>query len=262
MPLFDTHTHLNAQQFAGQEADYIARALAADVGYLAVVGFDDPTIERSLALSAAYDNIISVVGWHPTEAHTYNDQVERRLEEWLELPKVKMLGEIGLDYYWDTAPWDVQAQVFRRQIAIAKSHGLPITIHNRDATEDTYRILKQEGLPAAGGIVHSFGGTAEEAMRFVDLGMHISFSGVLTFKKSEAVRQAAALVPAERLLVETDAPYLAPVPKRGKQNEPAYVRYVAECLAQVRDMSLEELAKLTTGNACRLFRWWPEGWDQ
>lgn len=259
MKLFDTHTHLNAQQFEGTEATIIERAKAQQVAYMAVVGFDALTIQKSLQLSEQFGNVISVVGWHPTEANDYTPEIERRLqEEWLTHPNVKMLGEIGLDYYWDTAPADIQQRVFRRQLAIAKEHGLPITIHNRDATEDVYRILKEEGVPQAGGIMHSFGGTADEALRFVELGMHISFSGVLTFKKSEHVRQAAALVPLERLLIETDAPYLAPVPHRGKQNEPAFVRYVAETLASVRDLPLEELARITTQNAFQLFRWNPE----
>ena len=255
MKLFDTHTHLNAAQFEGEVAHYWQRANHQGVAYCAVVGFDEPTIIRSLALSEEYDAMISVVGWHPTEAHTYTSQVERQLEQWLTVPKVKMLGEIGLDYYWKTAPKDIQDKVFRRQIAIAKEHNLPITIHNREATEDVYRILKQEGLPGKGGIMHSFGGTAQEAMQFVDLGMHVSFSGVLTFKKSEAVREAARVVPVERLLIETDAPYLAPVPYRGKQNEPAFVYYVAETLANVRNVSLDEIAKITTENAMRLFQW-------
>ncbi|MCW6666043.1 TatD family hydrolase [Aerococcaceae bacterium NML190938] len=255
MKLFDTHTHLNAEQFAGEEAAVIARALAQDVAYMAVVGFDTPTIHKSLALSEQFHHIISVVGWHPTEARTYTPAIERQLHEWLEHPNVKMLGEIGLDYYWDTSYIGLQHDIFRRQIAIAKEHRLPITIHNRDATADVYRILKEEGVPQAGGIMHSFGGTPEEALRFVDLGMHISFSGVLTFKKSDRVREAAKVVPLERLLIETDAPYLAPVPYRGKQNEPGYVRYVAETLAQVRDISLDEIAEITTENAFRLFKW-------
>lgn len=258
MKIFDTHTHLNADQFVGEVGKLIQEAAEQEVHYMAVVGFDEVTIERSLAISQEYKNIISVVGCHPTEAGNYSVDFERRLENWLDLPTVHMLGEIGLDYYWNTASPSVQAEVFKRQIAIAKEHNLPITIHNRDATEDVYRILKETGIPAAGGIMHSFGGTAEEARKFIDLGMHISFSGVLTFKKSIEVREAAAIVPKELLLVETDAPYLAPVPKRGKRNEPAYVRYVAEQLAQVREVSLEEIAALTTRNAFELFRWQPE----
>lgn len=255
MKLFDTHTHLNVSQFDGIETKIVERALEQQVAYLAVVGFDAVTIEKSLQLSEQFRNIVSVVGWHPTEAISYTPQIETQLQMWLEHPNVRMLGEIGLDYYWDTSPVDVQKNIFRRQIAIAKEHGLPITIHNRDATDDVYRILKQEGVPQAGGIMHSFGGNAEQAMQFVELGMHISFSGVLTFKKSEEVRQAALVVPYERLLIETDAPYLAPVPFRGKQNEPAYIRYVAEELARIRQLPLETIANITTENAFNLFGW-------
>lgn len=253
--LFDTHTHLNATAFKGQEDQIIQQAHEQGVGYFAVVGFDRETIERSLALSERYDEIISVIGWHPTEAYCYNGEVERWIEQQLEHPKVKMYGEIGLDYHWDTSTKAEQWRVFRRQIAIAKEHNLPITIHNRDATDDVYQILKEEGIPDAGGIMHSFGEGVDDAKRFLDLGMHLSFSGVLTFKKTEEVRQAAAIVPDHRLLIETDAPYLAPEPMRGKQNQPAYVRYVAERLAQVRQMSYADLAALTTQNAFELFRW-------
>ena len=253
--LFDTHTHLNATAFKGQEDQIIQQAHEQGVGYFAVVGFDRETIERSLALSERYDEVISVIGWHPTEAYCYSAEVERWIEQQLEHPKVKMYGEIGLDYHWDTSTKAEQWRVFRRQIAIAKEHNLPITIHNRDATDDVYQILKEEGIPDAGGIMHSFGEGVDDAKRFLDLGMHLSFSGVLTFKKTEAVRQAAAIVPDHRLLIETDAPYLAPEPMRGKQNQPAYVRYVAERLAQVRQMSYADLVALTTQNAFELFRW-------
>ncbi|WP_282920304.1 TatD family hydrolase [Ignavigranum ruoffiae] len=258
MKLFDTHTHLNADQFAGREAEIVAAAQEAGVAYLAVVGFDQPTIEKSLELSQEYANIISVCGWHPTEAASYNRQVETYLEEVLSRDKVQMLGEIGLDYYWDSATKSEQERAFRRQIALAKNLHLPITIHNRDATEDCYRILRDEGLPAAGGIMHSFGEDAEWAQRFLDLGMHISFSGVVTFKKTIEVREAAKIVPDNRLLIETDAPYLAPVPKRGKENQPAYVRYTAELLSQVRGIELPALAQQTTQNAFDLFKWFPE----
>lgn len=258
MKLFDTHTHLNAEQFDGVEDQVVQAALANDVAYMAVVGFDYPTIKKTLAYSERYANVISVVGCHPTEAKHFDADFEKQLHEWLELPNVYMLGEIGLDYYWDTSAKSVQEKVFRRQINIAKEHNLPITIHNRDATADVYRIIKEEGVPKAGGIMHSFGGSPQEASQFLDLGMHLSFSGVLTFKKSEDVRQAAQLVPLDRLLIETDAPYLAPEPKRGKQNEPAFVRYTAERLAEVKGIAIEELAAITTKNAFDLFKWYPE----
>lgn len=259
MKLFDTHTHLNAETFAGREGEVIERAKDYDVHYMAVVGFDYLTIQKSLDLSRDYSNLISVCGWHPTESYGFDKRAEDFLEASLAQPKVQMLGEIGLDYYWDTSTKSDQERAFRRQLAMAKNLHLPITIHNRDATEDCYRILKEEGIPNEGGIMHSFGEGPEWAARFLDLGMHISFSGVVTFKKTEEVRQAAKIVPADRLLIETDAPYLAPVPKRGKENQPAYVRYVAEVLSQVRDVSLADLALVTSQNAFKLFNWYPEG---
>lgn len=258
MKLFDTHTHLNADQFTGIEQEIIEAAQANGVEYMAVVGFDEKTIGKSLELSRINPNIISVLGWHPTEAHRYNQDIEAMLIQRLTEDKVQMLGEIGLDYYWPDSTKEEQTRVFKRLIAIAKEMNLPITIHNRDATDDVYHILKEEGIPQAGGIMHSFGESPEDVKKFLDLGMHISFSGVLTFKKSDEVREAAKLVPNDKLLIETDAPYLAPVPKRGKRNEPAYVRYVAEVLAEVRGTSLEELAQLTTNNAFELFNWQPK----
>lgn len=258
LALFDTHTHLNADQFEGIEDQVVQRARDNGVAYMAVVGFDEKTIRKSLQYAQDYDSIISVIGWHPTEAHRYNTAIEKQLEQDLEKPQVKMLGEIGLDYYWPDSTKAEQEKVLRRLIAMAKEHNLPITIHNRDATDDIYKILKSEGLPEAGGVMHSFGEDSEAAKKFLDLGMHLSFSGVVTFKKTVEVREAAKLVPLDKLLIETDAPYLAPVPKRGKQNEPAYVRYVAEMLAQVRDLSLEEIGHITTENAFKLFEWYPE----
>ncbi|XJS10324.1 TatD family hydrolase [Aerococcaceae bacterium WGS1372] len=258
MKLFDTHTHLNADQFEGIEYEIITSAHNHHVDYMAVVGFDEKTINKSLKLSQAYNNIISVLGWHPTEAYRYNKDIELMLIHKLTADKVQMLGEIGLDYYWPDSTKEEQRKVFRRLIAIAKEMNLPITIHNRDATEDVYNILKEEGIPEAGGIMHSFGESSEEVKKFLDLGMHISFSGVLTFKKTNDVREAAKLVPDDKLLIETDAPYLAPVPMRGKRNEPAYVRYVAEVLAEVRETSLDNIADITTKNAFRLFDWNPE----
>ncbi|OJG14480.1 TatD family hydrolase [Enterococcus canintestini] len=252
--IFDSHTHLNAEQFNDDIPETIARAQELGVTEMAVVGFDTPTIEKSLALSQAYDNIYSIIGWHPTEAGSYTKEIEEKLQERLTLPKVVALGEIGLDYYWMEDPKDVQEKVFRRQIAIAKEMKLPISIHTRDAIEDTYRILKDERIQDIGGIMHSFSGSGEWAKRFLDLGMHISFSGVVTFKKALDVQEAASIVPLDRLLVETDAPYLAPVPYRGKRNEPGYTRYVVEKIAELRKLPFEEVATVTRENAHRLFR--------
>lgn len=252
--IFDSHTHLNAEQFNDDIPETIARAQELGVTEMAVVGFDTPTITKSLELSQKYAFIYSIIGWHPTEAGKYTKEIEDRLQGQLTRPKVVALGEIGLDYYWMEDPKEVQDRVFRRQIAIAKEHQLPISIHMRDAIEDTYKVLKEEDVRDIGGIMHSYSGDPEWAERFLDLGMHISFSGVVTFKKALDVQAAAKIVPLDRLLVETDAPYLAPVPYRGKRNEPGYARYTVEKIAELRNLPAEEIAEKTFANARRLFR--------
>ncbi|MDT2813436.1 TatD family hydrolase [Vagococcus carniphilus] len=252
--IFDTHTHLNVEQFKDEIPEVIERAKELGVTEMAVVGFDTPTIDKSLELSQTYKDIYSIIGWHPTEAGSYTKEIESRLQYQLEEEKVVALGEIGLDYYWMEDPKEVQDKIFRRQIAIAKEMNLPISIHTRDAIEDTYKILKEEKIHDIGGIMHSFSGDGEWAKRFLDLGMHISFSGVLTFKKAFEVHEAAGIVPMDRLLVETDAPYLAPMPYRGKRNEPGYTRYVVERMAEIRELPVEQVAEITRNNAHRLFR--------
>ncbi len=252
--IFDTHTHLNAEQFKDEIPEVIERARELGVTEMAVVGFDTPTILKSLELSQAYKDIYSIVGWHPTEAGSYTKEIEETLQRQLENERVVALGEIGLDYHWMEDPKEIQDKVFRRQIAIAKEMNLPISIHTRDAMEDTYKILKEEKIHDIGGIMHSFSGDGEWAERFLDLGMHISFSGVVTFKKAFDVHEAATVIPLDKLLVETDAPYLAPMPYRGKRNEPGYTRYVVERVAELRELSIEEVAKVTRENAHRLFR--------
>ncbi|MBF0779628.1 MULTISPECIES: TatD family hydrolase [unclassified Granulicatella] len=250
--LFDTHTHINVSQFDGEVDDVLERAYEHKVSQLAVVGFDTKTIKKSLELSQTYDNIYSIIGWHPTEAGKYTREIERTLQEQLALPKVVALGEIGLDYYWNNDPKDVQENVFRRQIAIAREMNLPISIHTREAMEDTYKILKSERFP--GGIIHSFSGNIDDMQRFLDLGMYISLSGVVTFKKAYDLHEVAKQVDFDKLLIETDAPYLSPVPYRGKRNEPAYVYYVAEKIAQLRGCSFEDVAHQTSQNARKLFK--------
>lgn len=252
--IFDSHTHLNAEQFNEDIPETIQRAKELGVTEMAVVGFDTPTIEKSLELSQQYKEIQSIIGWHPTEAGSYTPDIEKKLQQLLTTPKVVALGEIGLDYYWMEDPKEVQDRVFRRQIAIAKEMNLPISIHTRDAMEDTYKILKEEDIRDIGGIMHSFSGDPEWMEKFLDMGMHISLSGVVTFKKALEVQDVARAVSLDRLLVETDAPYLAPVPYRGKRNEPGYTRYVVEKIAELREVPFEEIAKQTTINAHRLFR--------
>ena len=251
--LFDTHTHLNAEQFNNDIPETIKKAAEHDVTRMAVVGFDTPTIDKSLALSQEYDHIYSIVGWHPTESHSYTDAIEEKLYRQLQLPKIVAMGEMGLDYHWPDSTKEEQFEAFRRQIRIAKELKLPVSIHNREATEDVYKILKEEHIEDVGGIMHSFGESIDWMERFLDLGMHISLSGVVTFKNAPEVREVAKAVPFDKLLIETDAPYLAPMPFRGKRNEPAYVKYVAEEVAKQRSITYEEVGQQTTANANRLF---------
>lgn len=251
--LFDTHAHLNVKQFQEDEEEVILRAREEGISRIAVVGFDHPTIKKALALSKDYPEIYPIIGWHPTEAGSYTDEIEDELIEIIQSEAIVAMGEMGLDYHWMADPKDVQIESFRRQIRVAKKLKLPIVVHNRESTEDVYRVLKEENIENIGGIMHSFNLAPEWVDKFLDLGMHISFSGVLTFKNAPEVKESAKLVPLDKILIETDAPYLSPEPYRGKRNEPSYVRFVAEELAKIRDLSVEEVAKITTKNANKLF---------
>lgn len=251
---FDTHTHINVKQFQDDVEEVIKRAQQQGVTRMSVVGFDFPTIEKALELSEKYEEVYATIGWHPTEAGSYNDEVEAYLREIYASRQIVAVGETGLDYHWMEDSKEVQFEAFRRQIKLAKEFNLPVAIHNRESTKDVYRILKEEGLPQAGAIMHSFGVSTRWLKRFVELGTMISISGVVTFKNAPEVREIAQAVPLERLLIETDAPYLSPEPNRGKRNEPSYVRFVAQEIAKVRGMNIEEIAKITTKNANQLFK--------
>lgn len=251
--IFDTHTHLNVENFKDTVEDELALARELGVTKYNVVGFDKETIEAALLLADCFSDIYLTLGWHPTEAGSYDDTVESYLRKVLKHKKVVALGEIGLDYHWMEDPKEIQIQVFKRQIALSKVLNLPFVVHTRDALEDTYRVIKEVGVGSRGGIMHSFSGTLEEAQQFLDLGMMISFSGVVTFKKALDVQDAAKHLPLDKILVETDAPYLAPVPKRGRENKTAYTRYVVDKIAELRGITSEEVAFATYQNAMRLF---------
>jgi TatD DNase family protein len=252
--LFDTHAHLNVEQFAEDEAEVIQRAKDHGVSKIAVVGFDHETIAKALELSKTYEGIYPIIGWHPTEAGSYTDEVEEKLIHLLKTEEIIAMGEMGLDYHWMEDPKEVQIEAFRRQIRVAKALKIPITVHNRESTEDIYQVLKEENIEEIGGIMHSFNLTPEWLEKFLDLGMHISFSGVVTFKNAPEVKESAKLVPLDKMLIETDAPYLSPEPNRGQRNEPSYVRFVAQEIASLRGLSFEEVAKITTDNANQFFQ--------
>ncbi|MBR2680085.1 MAG: TatD family hydrolase [Exiguobacterium sp.] len=252
--LIDTHTHINAEQFSEDVEETIERAREAGVSPLLVVGFDTPTIDRAIELAETHEDIYAIVGWHPVDAIDCTDADLARIETLMSHPKVMALGEIGLDYHWDKSPKDVQQRLFRQQIAIAKRTNMPIVIHNREATADVLDILEEEHAEEVGGVFHSYSMSVELLPRCLDLNFYISLGGPVTFKNAKVPKMVAQEVPLDRLLVETDCPYLTPTPFRGKRNEPAYVKYVAEEIATLRDMPYDELAAATTANAKKLFR--------
>lgn len=254
MMLFDTHAHLNAEQFDTDLEEVIARAKAEEVERIVVVGFDKPTITRAMELIEEYDFIYVAIGWHPVDAIDMTEEDLSWIKELSSHEKVVAIGEMGLDYHWDKSPKDVQKEVFRKQIALAKEVNLPIIIHNRDATEDVVTILKEEGAEEVGGIMHCFTGSAEVARQCMDMNFYISFGGPVTFKNAKKPKEVAKEIPNDRLLIETDCPFLTPHPFRGKRNEPSYVKYVAEQLAELKGLTYEEIASITTENAKRLFR--------
>ncbi|AEB22232.1 MULTISPECIES: TatD family hydrolase [Bacillus] len=252
--LFDTHAHLNAEQFDTDLEEVIARAKAEKVERIVVVGFDKPTITRAMELIEEYHFIYAAIGWHPVDAIDMTEEDLTWIKELSSHEKVVAIGEMGLDYHWDKSPKDIQKEVFRKQIALAKEVNLPIIIHNRDATEDVVTILKEEGAEEVGGIMHCFTGSAEVARQCMDMNFYISFGGPVTFKNAKKPKEVAKEIPNDRLLIETDCPFLTPHPFRGKRNEPSYVKYVAEQLAELKGLTYEEIASITTENAKRLFR--------
>ncbi|MBP3040677.1 TatD family hydrolase [Bacillaceae bacterium Marseille-Q3522] len=251
--LFDTHVHLNAEQFEEDLTEVIERAKAAGVENMVVVGFDRPTIQRALELAEEHPFLYASIGWHPVDAIDMTEVDLQWIEELAAHEKVVALGEMGLDYHWDKSPKDVQQEVLRKQIILAKKLKMPIIIHNREATEDLMKILKEEGASEVGGIMHCFSGSIEVAMECLKMNFFISLGGTLTFKNAKKPKEVAAAVPLEKLLIETDCPYLAPHPYRGKRNEPGYVKLVAEKIAEIKEISYEEVAEQTSKNAKKLF---------
>jgi len=254
----DSHAHIDGEEFDADRDEVVARAREAGVRAILNVGTGDPhagNFERAVAVAENYEGVYAAAGVHPHDARLYDEAAERRLLEVVRRgPPVVALGEIGLDYHYDNSPRDVQRRVFARQLQLARDEGLPVIIHSREADEETASILRREmGGAGAGGVMHCFGGGPALAEAALGLGFMISFAGNVTFKKAESLREVARTVPPERLLVETDCPFLAPVPFRGRRNEPAYVVETARFLAGLRGVSHEELGRVTSENFSRLF---------
>jgi len=253
--LVDHHCHLDFPQFAAERDQVIARAAAAGVGVIVTISTSIRRLPELLKIAEAYPNVFCSVGTHPHIAHQELDIPVEEIVRLSEHPKVVAIGEAGLDYHYKNSTPEAQAKGLRRHIAAARITGLPLEIHAREADEDMARILEEEHakgpFPA---ILHCFTGGRDLAMRALKLGLMISFSGVVTFRNSDELRAIAAEVPLNQMLVETDAPFLAPVPLRGKTNEPAFVVHTAEALAKVKGITPKELAKATTENFFRLFK--------
>ncbi|MBX7054675.1 MAG: TatD family hydrolase [Pyrinomonadaceae bacterium] len=259
MTLIDSHCHIDGEAFDGDRDDVVQRARDAGVAAMLNIGTGNPHTDdfrRAVAVAERYDNVYASVGVHPHDAKLYDDTAEQHLIELVRSsPKVIAWGEVGLDYYYDHSPRDVQRDVFRRQIRTARKLDLPIIIHSRDADDETVEILTEEcSYEGFRGIMHCFGGTPEMAKALMDVGFLISFAGNVTFKKAENLRDAARVVPLDRLLVETDCPFLTPVPFRGKRNEPSFVVHTANFLADLYGVEIETIAENTTRNFLNFFR--------
>ena len=251
--LVDSHCHLDFPDLADRLPEVLQRMQDNQVALAVCIGVNLEDYPKVLALAEAQPNLFATVGVHP-EYTDLEEPSEERLVSLAAHPKVIAIGETGLDYYWQKDKPEWQRERFRTHIRAAKACGKPLVVHTRDSAADTLRLLREEGADTVGGVMHCFTENWEIATQALDLGFHLSFSGIVTFKNAVTVKDVAQKCPLDRMLVETDAPYLAPVPYRGKQNQPAYVRHVAEEIARLRDLSFEEVARVTTDNFLRLFK--------
>lgn len=250
--LIDTHVHLNHHYYSRDFQEVLNRARDWGVQQMIVPGYDRPSSERSVELAERY-GLAAAVGVHPHDAERLRDKDLDWFREQLKQQRAVAVGEIGLDYYRDLSPRNVQQEAFRAQIGLAREIGRPIIVHNRDAGEDVLAILKDEEASTVGGVLHCFSEDLDYATRAIEMGFHIGIAGPVTYKSSDVLQEVAKTVPLDRILVETDAPYLSPQRFRGRRNEPAYVKLVAEMIADLREMPFEEVAAATTENARRLF---------
>jgi len=255
MRLIDSHAHLDEESFDGDRPEMIARAVAAGVERMISIGTTVETSRKAIALAAEYPNIFATVGIHPKYVHEAKPEDWGAIVELAKSPKVVGLGETGLDRYWKFAPFDLQVDYFRRHMRLSRETGLPFVVHCRDAEDETLDELRLEYANGPlNGVRHCFVGSAEAAKECLEMGMYVSFAGMVTFKANQNLRDTAVTIPGDRILVETDCPYLAPREFRGKRNEPAYVAHTAWCLAEARGVTTDEFGEQVTANAERLFR--------
>lgn len=252
--LFDSHAHLDDKRFNDDRDEVIQRAKDAGVKYIMNPGADFESSQRAVDLAAKYDMIYAAVGIHPHDAKTMDDTMLQLIKAMARKPKVKAIGEIGLDFHYDYSPREVQEKWFVEQIRLAKELNLPIIIHDREANQPVMDLLKQEKAFDTGVLMHCYSGSAELARQYVKLGAYLSIAGPITFKNARKTVEVVETMPLERMMIETDSPYLTPMPYRGKRNESSYVRYVAERIAEIKGRSVDEVAVQTLENAKAFFR--------
>jgi TatD DNase family protein len=250
--MIDTHCHLDFDDFDGRREEIIKEAQAAGVHTIINIGVDQDSSRKSLELAQMHEGIYATVGVHPHDARTFNDEVERAIKQLASNERVVAVGEIGLDFYRDLSPYDVQREAFRRQLELAVERKKPVVIHTRNSFRETVDIVREYASNLVGGVFHCFPGSVDDALEVIELGFVISVGGVITFPNAK-MAQVAALVPLDKIILETDAPYLTPVPHRGQQNRPAYVKYVYQKLAELRSMSVEDMEKVVDRTAQKLF---------
>lgn len=253
MNLFDSHCHLENGRFEADLPEVMARMKDAGVNRCILAGSDMETSEQIVALTKEHAHVYGVVGIHPHDAKTWTDDCAQRIADWTKEERIVGVGEIGLDYYYDHSPRDVQKEVFVKQLLLARQLDMPAVFHVRDAHGDVLDLLRANRSQLPAGVVHCYSGSVESAREYLDMGFYISFAGPITFKNANKLLDVAEYVPQDRILVETDSPYLAPVPMRGRRNEPTFVQYVAQTVAELRGISAEEMAQAAFENACRLF---------
>lgn len=251
--LFDSHAHIDDKKFNDDRDTTIARALESGIEGILNAGADMFSSARAVELAERYEAVYAAVGIHPHDAKEARETDYSKLAEWAARPKVVAIGEIGLDYHYDFSPREAQKTVLIRQLDLARQLGKPVIIHDREAHGDILSIMKKEGAGLS-GVFHCFSGSMEMAREVLAMGFYLSFAGPVTFANAHKLKEVAREIPLDRLLVETDSPYLTPEPYRGRRNEPAYVRYVAETIAELRNIEPEYLAKITTENTKHLFK--------
>lgn len=253
---FDSHAHVDGPEFDGDRADVLARAAAAGVHDLVVIGAvgDISSAHRAVAMAEQHPRVWATIATHPHDVGQLTDAWWATHAELARHPRVVAIGETGLDYYYDHGPRELQAAAFRRFVALAREVGKPVVCHIRDAHADALAILKETGAAEVGAIIHCFTGGPDDARAYADLGFYVSFSGIATYKTAQPIRDAVAQVPLDRILLETDCPYLAPVPRRGKRNEPGFLPFTAEVVASAAGVSVADLAAATVANTRRVFR--------